>query len=121
MDEAVAGVELVLNYIFNNKAILWEAIQAPGPHVSSTPARFITKEGNIRMALKGDAAASAVLLDLWYESGSQKGTAAATTSRYFEILNLLRQRKEIVFDSSTCPKQISSRFATLQVFTILSN
>lgn len=71
MNHSIAAVERTFGYTFNNKAILWEALQAPGSDgVSLIPDRnvslSISREGNKRLAIVGDAEMTRLIARKWY-------------------------------------------------------
>ncbi|KAL8769521.1 MAG: hypothetical protein Q9209_004582 [Squamulea sp. 1 TL-2023] len=73
MNNAVAGVEAIIGYTFNDKFLLWEALQAAGSNVSIAGTRTIT-DGNKRLAVVGDKILELVLAERWYGSGQVRGT-----------------------------------------------
>ena len=72
MTSAVQGVEGTINYHFAEPLILWEALQATGNGISSVGARSFT-DGNMRLALVGDAILKLALLEEWYAGTESRG------------------------------------------------
>ncbi|KAK3080992.1 hypothetical protein LTS18_011228 [Coniosporium uncinatum] len=72
------AIEAMLAYQFKNPDLLWEALQAAGSCVTNIGGRRLFNDGNKRLALVGDAAMRATLLDTWYqtEHDSDKDSAA---------------------------------------------
>ncbi len=73
MDHAkIQRAEAVLKYQFEDQHILWEALQVPGSGVLRSGPRLFYN-GNLRLAVLGDAVADMVLCQVWYERGESKG------------------------------------------------
>jgi len=66
MNDSVLGVERIIGYKFENPALLWEALQAPGSNVSQAGNRLISIEGNKRMAILGDKWMDFVIITDWF-------------------------------------------------------
>ena len=67
----------ILEYNFNDKQLLWEALQAAG--TSSTAAGYVVHpDGNKRPALIGDAVLRLVLMEDWYHTKTLKGMPLLT-------------------------------------------
>ncbi len=69
---AVQGVEATIGYQFIESLILWEALQATGNGISSVGTRSFA-DGNMRLALVGDAILKVALLEEWYASTESRG------------------------------------------------
>ena len=78
VDIHLQGVEDVLSYQFNDRNILWEALQAASSRVVSIGGRVLT-DGNKRLAMLGDAIVNVALIEEWYASGQSKGKALQWT------------------------------------------
>ncbi|KAL8782412.1 MAG: hypothetical protein Q9213_005415 [Squamulea squamosa] len=72
MNNAVAGVEAIIGYAFNDKFLLWEALQAAGSNVSIAGNRMIPN-GNKRLAVVGNTVLDLVLVERWYGGGQIRG------------------------------------------------
>ena len=72
MNFNVHGAQAVINYVFNDPFILWEALNAAGSNVSSAGNRTFF-DGNKRLALLGDTVLKTALVDDWYPSGQPRG------------------------------------------------
>jgi ribonuclease-3 len=72
MERHIQGLEFVIKYTFNDKSILWEALQAPGSGVRYAGAREIP-DGNKRLALVGDAVLKFIMVTDKYALGSTRG------------------------------------------------
>ena len=73
MSDRVRGVQDIIGYSFNDRLILWEALQAAGSGVSSAGTRRFP-EGNKRLAIIGDVVLKLVLVDEWHKSADTRGT-----------------------------------------------
>ena len=69
---AVQGVEATIGYHFIESLILWEALQATGNGISSVGTRSFA-DGNMRLALVGDAILKVALLEEWYAGPESRG------------------------------------------------
>ena len=69
----VQGVETVINYTFTEPLILWEALQATGNGIRSVEMRTFA-DGNMRLALVGDAILKVALLEEWYAGTEPRGS-----------------------------------------------
>ena len=72
LTSAVQGVEAIINYHFAEPLILWEALQATGNGIVSVGARSFA-DGNMRLALVGDAILKLALLEEWYAGTQPRG------------------------------------------------
>ena len=72
MSGMVRGVQSIIGYGFNDRLILWEALQAAGSGVSSAGTRRFP-DGNKRLAIVGDTVLKLVLVSEWYESADTRG------------------------------------------------
>ena len=72
MTNAVRGVEAIIDYHFAEPLILWEALQATGNGLSSAGPRSFP-DGNMRLALVGDAILKVALLEEWYAGTEPRG------------------------------------------------
>ena len=71
----IQGVEETIGYEFNNRSILWEALQAAGSGVTAVDGRPLM-DGNKRLALLGDAIIDVALIEQWYAGLEPKGEPA---------------------------------------------
>lgn len=81
----IRGIERIIQYTFQDKDIIWEALQAPGSGYRMSGNRHIDSKGNKRMALLGDAYARVVVLEEWF---------GRTTSRPMRPLRLGEFRRK---------------------------
>lgn len=72
MTNAVQGVEDIIDYHFAEPLILWEALQATGNGISCVGARSFA-DGNMRLAMVGDAILKLALLEEWYAGTESRG------------------------------------------------
>ncbi|KAL2065217.1 hypothetical protein VTL71DRAFT_2886 [Oculimacula yallundae] len=78
---SIPAVESILNYIFNNKDLLWRALHAAGsPHAGV--------DGNKVMAMLGDTALRLVLMDYLISSGASRGVIDCTMQATVSNQNL---------------------------------
>ncbi|KAL8682243.1 MAG: hypothetical protein Q9186_001702 [Xanthomendoza sp. 1 TL-2023] len=75
MNNAVDGVEAIIGYNFDDRFLLWEALQAAGSFVSLAGGAGNRKipNGNKRLAVLGDTVLQLVLVEVWYASGQERG------------------------------------------------
>ncbi|KAL8928891.1 MAG: hypothetical protein Q9172_000728 [Xanthocarpia lactea] len=71
MNNAVDGVEPIIGYVFKDRYLLWEALQAAGSSVLRAGNRSIPN-GNKRLALLGDTILQLVLVEQWYAGGQAR-------------------------------------------------
>ncbi|KAL8861713.1 MAG: hypothetical protein Q9178_001914 [Gyalolechia marmorata] len=71
MNKAVDGVEPLIGYAFQDRFLLWEALQAAGSSVFRAGDRTIPN-GNKRLALLGDTILQLVLAEQWYAGGQAR-------------------------------------------------
>ncbi|KAL8807259.1 MAG: hypothetical protein Q9182_000764 [Xanthomendoza sp. 2 TL-2023] len=90
MKHAVDGVEAVIGYKFDDRFLLWEALQAAGSMVCLTGGAGNRKmpNGNKRLAVLGDTVLQLVLVELWYASGQERGTFDQLRQRVGSNTNL---------------------------------
>lgn len=62
----IQRIEGIIQYTFQHKDIIWEALQAPGSGYRVSGNRHIDSQGNKRMAVLGDAYARVILLEEWF-------------------------------------------------------
>ncbi|KAL8910887.1 MAG: hypothetical protein Q9171_003842 [Xanthocarpia ochracea] len=74
MNNAVDGVEHIIGYVFKDRFLLWEALQAAGSSVLQAGNRTIPN-GNKRLALLGDTILQLVLVEQWYAGGQARDTS----------------------------------------------
>lgn len=67
----IARVEIILGYTFNDKYIIWEALQVRGSGVTRSGSRAIT-DGSKRLAIVGDRLLALHMAEDWYASGDTK-------------------------------------------------
>lgn len=67
----VKAAETVIDYIFNDKELLWEALQAAGSNMAN-----LYPEGNKRLAMIGDTVLRLVLLEDLRSKDSKCGKRA---------------------------------------------
>lgn len=72
MDTNLEAVQDIIGYQFNERLILWEAMQAAGSMVRSAGDREFV-DGNKRLAVIGDTVLQLVLAESWYGSGTSRG------------------------------------------------
>jgi len=78
-DQRIAASEAVIGYSFTNKALPWQALQAPGSDVQVIDGRRVL-EGNKTLALVGDAVITLLLKSLAYTNAETIGTIAEPCS-----------------------------------------
>lgn len=71
-DSKVASCEGIINYVFTNKLLCLEALQASG-HVLRWNGAYIRVAKNDRMAILGDTVAKSSLCRKWFSTGRSKG------------------------------------------------
>ena len=72
MTSAVQGVEAIIDYHFAEPLILWEALQATGNGINSAGSRRFA-DGNMCLAVVGDAILKLALLEEWYAGTESRG------------------------------------------------
>lgn len=72
MDMNLEAVQDIIGYQFNERLILWEAMQAAGSMVRSAGGREFV-DGNKRLAVIGDTVLQLVLAERWYGGGTSRG------------------------------------------------
>ena len=72
MNSAIQGVEATIGYHFAEPLILWEALQATGNGIRSAGTRRFA-DGNMRLAVVGDAILKLALLEEWYVGTESRG------------------------------------------------
>ncbi|CAG8983213.1 hypothetical protein HYALB_00004041 [Hymenoscyphus albidus] len=65
-EQMIRGIEKIIQYTFEDKNIIWEALQAPGSGYRMSGTRHIDSKGKKRMAVVGDAWARVVILEEWF-------------------------------------------------------
>ncbi|CAO1601421.1 hypothetical protein XANCAGTX0491_005084 [Xanthoria calcicola] len=73
MKVAVNGVESIIGYVFDDRFLLWEALQAAGSPVVHAGGRSF-RNGNKRLAVLGDTVLQLALVEQWY-AGEQARVA----------------------------------------------
>lgn len=68
----IEGVQNIIDYVFQDASVLWEALQAPGSFPYATGGRDF-RNGNKRLALLGDAILKVCLLEEWYTTPTDIG------------------------------------------------
>ena len=79
MKAAVNGVESIIGYVFHDRFLLWEALQAAGSPVVHAGGRSF-RNGNKRLAVLGDTVLQLVLVEQWYAGEQARGTITTVTS-----------------------------------------
>lgn len=72
MTGKVQGAEAIIGRTFNNRLLLWEALQAAGSPVLLIGNRRL-ENGNKRLAVLGDTVLQLALVEGWYESNAARG------------------------------------------------
>lgn len=65
----INGVQNIIDYVFQDASVLWEALQAPGSFPYAAEGRDF-RNGNKRLALLGDAILKVSLLEEWYSTAT---------------------------------------------------
>lgn len=68
----INGVQNIIDYVFQDTSVLWEALQASGSFPYDTDGRDFSN-GNKRLALLGDAILKVSLLEQWYTTATNIG------------------------------------------------
>lgn len=68
----LAYIEGLLEYAFQDRSYLLEALHAPGSGLDRVGNRAIP-DGNRRLAMLGDAVIKSVILDGWYSTQEERG------------------------------------------------
>ena len=79
MKVAVNGVESIIGYVFDDRFLLWEALQAAGSPVVHAGGRSF-RNGNKRLAVLGDTVLQLALVEQWYAGEQARGTITTVTS-----------------------------------------
>ncbi|KAL8712971.1 MAG: hypothetical protein Q9220_002831 [cf. Caloplaca sp. 1 TL-2023] len=87
MDQAVAGVQDIIEYTFNDPYILLEALQAAGAPARHFGGRRIV-DGNKRLAILGDTVLQLVLAEDWYDNGQSRAVFDDARQRLLSNWNL---------------------------------
>ncbi|KAL8817405.1 MAG: hypothetical protein Q9223_003756 [Gallowayella weberi] len=90
MNSAVEGVEATIGYKFDDRFLLWEALQAAGSYVSLTGGAGNRKfpNGNKRLAVLGDTVLQLVLVEVWYAGGQERVAFDQLRQRVGSNINL---------------------------------
>lgn len=75
----VTSCETIINYVFRNKLLCLEALQASGHSMLLWQNRFTRVEKNDRLAVLGDTMAKSSLCRLWFATGRSKGRRTPVT------------------------------------------
>ncbi len=71
----IEAVESLVQYRFTNSDLLWEALHTRGALSSRVPGRIMHADGNLRLAILGDAVLQLCLAEDWYADGTKdRGT-----------------------------------------------
>jgi hypothetical protein len=70
---SIETVEKVIGYTFQDKHIIWEALQARGTGLKASGGREFS-DGNKRLAMWGDNVLDSIFIKHGYESGLERGT-----------------------------------------------
>lgn len=81
MESKIERAEAIIGHAFNQKDLLWEALQVAGSGQSRIGGRDTTN-GNQRLALLGDVVMGKVLCDAWFDSGSRRGRHHPSDSKH---------------------------------------
>lgn len=77
----ISELENLIHVSFKNRPhLLWEALQCAGSPNRSLEGGPLHPEGNKRLALLGDAAATFCVVGQWYPSGQKRGTVLSISS-----------------------------------------
>lgn len=69
---ANASVQAIIAHVFNDPALLAEALHAAGTYYQNTQGNFVFGD-NKRLALLGDSVLQLALVDHWYPQGGTRG------------------------------------------------
>ena len=70
---ANASVQAIIDHVFNDSALLEEALHAAGTHYRNVDGRLVLGN-NKRLALLGDKILHLIVVDHWYPQGGKTGT-----------------------------------------------
>jgi ribonuclease III len=76
MMEKVQACEAIIDHVFNDPLLCWEALQVAGSGVSHSGTHCILN-GNKRLAVVGDAVIDLILSKDWFESGANESDSPA--------------------------------------------
>ena len=76
--DANASVQAIIDHVFNDSALLEEALHAAGTRYQNVHGRLVLGN-NKRLALLGDKILHLVVVDHWYPQGGKTGTLELKT------------------------------------------
>ena len=76
----ISKVQRIIGYKFNDQCLLREALQCPGAGSDEIGTRYISSEGNKRLAIIGDVVLKLAIAEEWYKSKNTRCKLLRTVS-----------------------------------------